>query len=154
MRRVTTYGEKVRQFREEKSWTQEELTERAGLQSVRTVQRVEKNETQSPETLRAIAAAFNVDVDALRTERAVPESRLIGTWLVSNNREFPEVEEAHQWQMSYRSVLAPLEDEGREKVDHLLDDAQRIVGRSSHMGDPIFYSYRFEDRRRYSTPAR
>jgi len=122
MRRVTTYGKKVRQLRDAKPWTQEELTAIAGLQSVRTVQRVEKNETQSPETLRAIAAAFDVDVDALRTETAVPESRLIGAWLVTNNRDFLEAEEAHHWQMSCRSVLAPLEDEEREQVDHLLND--------------------------------
>jgi transcriptional regulator with XRE-family HTH domain len=122
MKRLTTYGEKVRQFREEKAWTQEELTEIAGLQSVRTVQRVEKNQTQSPETLRAIASAFDKDVDALRTTLALPESRLIGTWLVTNNREFLNAEESHHWQMSYRSVLAPLDEEEREQVDQLVKE--------------------------------
>jgi transcriptional regulator with XRE-family HTH domain len=122
MRRVITYGERVRELREEKAWTQEHLTDIAGLQSVRTVQRVEKNETQSAETLRAIAAAFDVDVNTLRRERAIPESRLIGTWLVTHNREFLQVEEAHHWQMSYRNVLAPLDDQESQVVDHLLND--------------------------------
>jgi transcriptional regulator with XRE-family HTH domain len=72
MKKVVSYGERIRELREKKAWTQEDLTEFAGLESVRTVQRVEKNQTRSPETLRAIAGAFNVDVNAMRIERAVP----------------------------------------------------------------------------------
>jgi len=122
MKRIITFGERIRELREERAWTQEDLTAAAGIESVRTVQRVEKNQTRSPETLRAIAGAFNVDVNALRIERAIPESRLIGTWLVTTNREYLKAEEAHHWQMSYRSVLAPLEDEDSQVVDRLLND--------------------------------
>jgi transcriptional regulator with XRE-family HTH domain len=42
MRRVITYGERVRELREEKASTQEQLTDVAGLQSVRSVQSVER----------------------------------------------------------------------------------------------------------------
>lgn len=122
MKRIVTYGERIRALREEKAWTQEHLTAAAGIESVRTVQRVEKNETRSPETLRAIAAAFDVDVDNLRTERAIPESRLIGTWLVTTNRELLQAEEAHHWQMSYRGVVAPLTEEGHQQTEQLLNE--------------------------------
>lgn len=122
MKRIVTYGERVREFREQKAWTQEDLTAAAGIESVRTVQRVEKNETRSPETLRAIAAAFDVGVDNLRTEKAIPESRLIGTWLITNNQEYLKADEAYHWQMSYRSVVAPLTEDGQQQVDQLLKD--------------------------------
>ncbi len=122
MKRIVTYGERIRALREEKAWTQEDLTAAAGIESVRTVQRVEKNETRRPETLRAIAAAFDVDVNNLLTERAIPESRLIGTWLVTSNREFLQAEEANHWQMSSRSVVAPLTEEGLQQVDQLLTE--------------------------------
>lgn len=120
MRKEITYGSRIRELRVQRAWTQEQLTEVAGLQSVRTVQRVEKNETQGAETLQAIAAAFDTDVGALRTIRAIPESRLIGTWSVANNRQFVTVEEMHHWQMCYRSVLAPLSEEEHEQTEELL----------------------------------
>jgi len=122
MKRIVTYGERIRELREEKAWTQEDLTTAAGIESVRTVQRVEKNQTRNPETLRAIASAFDVGVDALRLERAIPESRLIGTWLVTTNREFLKMEESHNWCMSYRSVVAPLTEEVHQQVDQLLNE--------------------------------
>jgi transcriptional regulator with XRE-family HTH domain len=78
------YGKKVRQQREERAWTQEQLAATADI-DVRTVQRVEKDQTKkNPETIQAIAGALNVDVESLRTTRLIPETRLTGTWLVTN----------------------------------------------------------------------
>ena len=122
MRRVITYGGESSRTEGREGVDAGAFDRYCRAQSVRTVQRVEKNETQSAETLRAIAAAFDVDVNTLRRERAIPESRLIGTWLVTHNREFLQVEEAHHWQMSYRNVLAPLDDQESQVVDHLLND--------------------------------
>ena len=65
MKREVTFGRKVRELREERAWTQEHLAEVAGIESVRTVQRVERSETQGAETLKAIAAAFDVTVQDL-----------------------------------------------------------------------------------------
>ncbi len=121
MKKEVTFGRKIRQLREERAWTQEHLAEVAGIESVRTVQRVEGCETQGAETLRAIAAAFDVTVQDLQTVRAIPESQRIGAWLVSDYRRFVDFEQAHHWNMSYRSVVAPLSEEDRQSVDDLLE---------------------------------
>jgi transcriptional regulator with XRE-family HTH domain len=55
------YGRKIRQQREARAWTQEHLAALAGVET-RTIQRAERDQTKSPETLNAIGAAFNLDV--------------------------------------------------------------------------------------------
>jgi hypothetical protein len=61
-----------------------------------------------------------VGLDAIRTKWRVAESRLLRTWLVTSYNEFVRVQEAHPWQMSYRSVIAPLTDEGQTQADELV----------------------------------
>ncbi len=61
-----TTGDRIRALRSTKAWSQEELALAADV-GVRTVQRVESGETPSPETLKALAAALDVDVAALKT---------------------------------------------------------------------------------------
>ena len=80
MRKEYRYGKKVRQLREERGWTQEHLAAVAGIESVRTVQRVEKGETKNLETLQAIANGFDVELAALRDTWRIAESRLVRTW--------------------------------------------------------------------------
>jgi transcriptional regulator with XRE-family HTH domain len=63
---------KLRQLREERSWSQERLADAAGL-SLRTVQRVEREGNASAETRLALAGAFGVDVGVL-SETLVPSS--------------------------------------------------------------------------------
>lgn len=57
-------AQKIKRWREERCWSQEHLAEMAGT-SARTVQRIERGDQASHETLMALAAAFNVDVVAL-----------------------------------------------------------------------------------------
>lgn len=58
-------GEKISQIRKEKAWSQEDLAERSGL-SVRTIQRIEKNESKPrPFTVQTLASALEVDVTTL-----------------------------------------------------------------------------------------
>lgn len=57
---------RIRLERQKRSWTQEQLAERAKL-STRTVQRIECGAEASPETLRLIADAFGLPADQLRT---------------------------------------------------------------------------------------
>lgn len=66
--------EKLKRWREERHWSQEHLAELAGI-GHRTVQRVERGETASRETMKALAVAFGVDVMALTvdTETAARE---------------------------------------------------------------------------------
>lgn len=59
-------SDRLRALRGAKAWTQEELAEAAGV-GVRTVQRAEHGHIPSPETLKALAAALDVDVAALVT---------------------------------------------------------------------------------------
>lgn len=113
------YGKKIQQLRDDRAWTQEQLAAIAGVET-RTIQRVEKDQTKNQETLLAIAAAFDVGLNAIRTKWRVAESRLLRTWLVTSYNEFVRVQEAHPWQMSYRSVIAPLTEEGQTQADELV----------------------------------
>jgi transcriptional regulator with XRE-family HTH domain len=58
---------KIKRWREERHWSQEHLAELAGV-GVRTVQRIETDEKASGDSLKALAAAFNVDVMALTVD--------------------------------------------------------------------------------------
>jgi transcriptional regulator with XRE-family HTH domain len=55
----------VRKLRLQRGWTQDQLAEFAGL-SVRSVQRVERGAEPSLETLKSLAAVFEVDVATLK----------------------------------------------------------------------------------------
>lgn len=57
----------VRKLRLEKGWSQEQLAEFSGL-SVRTIQRVERGQKPSLETLKSLAAVFEIDVSDLAME--------------------------------------------------------------------------------------
>ena len=48
-----------------KGWTQEQLAIVSGV-SVRTIQRIERGETASIDSLKALAAAFNIDFQILK----------------------------------------------------------------------------------------
>src|SRR5438128_1914395 len=115
MRKEFRYGKKIRQLREERSWTQEQLAELASVE-VRTVQRVEKNVTRNAETLQAIAGAFDVNLDSVRTTLLIPESKVLRTLLVTTYEEFVAAEEAHRHQAFARTTLAPLSEEKRKEV--------------------------------------
>ena len=54
----------VRKLRLQRGWTQEDLARFAGL-SVRSVQRVERGQQSSLETMKALAAVFETDVATL-----------------------------------------------------------------------------------------
>ncbi|MCC8630270.1 helix-turn-helix domain-containing protein [Xanthomonas vesicatoria] len=65
-------GACIRQFRELRHWSQEQLAEISGL-SVRTVQRVEQGDSASFDTRRALARAFDLnDIDALNKPFSLP----------------------------------------------------------------------------------
>jgi transcriptional regulator with XRE-family HTH domain len=57
----------VRTLRDMKHWTQQHLAETAGI-LLRTVQRVEKGDGASLETLGALCNAFDVSIDVLQTD--------------------------------------------------------------------------------------
>jgi transcriptional regulator with XRE-family HTH domain len=65
----------VRMLRELKHWTQQHLADTAGI-LLRTVQRVEKGEGASVETLGALANAFDVTIDILQADFAAIAEQL------------------------------------------------------------------------------
>jgi transcriptional regulator with XRE-family HTH domain len=69
----------IKAERERRAWSQEHLATAAGL-SLRTVQRVETAGSASPETVRALAAVFGVDLAALRMPAAQPAQTAAFRW--------------------------------------------------------------------------
>lgn len=55
----------IRELRQQRGWSQEELAEASGL-SVRTIQRVENGESPSAETLKSLAAVFELPLADLK----------------------------------------------------------------------------------------
>jgi transcriptional regulator with XRE-family HTH domain len=57
----------IRKLRLQKGWSQEQLAEVSGL-SVRTIQRIERGQTPGLETVKSLAAVFDVELSALQQE--------------------------------------------------------------------------------------
>ncbi|MDN3637722.1 2TM domain-containing protein [Simiduia curdlanivorans] len=57
----------IRKLRLQKGWSQEQLAELSGL-SVRTIQRIERGQSAGLETLKSLAAVFNVELSTLQPE--------------------------------------------------------------------------------------
>ena len=64
----------VRKLRLQRGWTQDQLAEFAGI-SVRSVQRIERGADASLETLKAMAAVFEVDLATLQNGADPMETR-------------------------------------------------------------------------------
>jgi transcriptional regulator with XRE-family HTH domain len=57
----------VQKLRVQRGWSQEQLAELSGL-NVRTIQRIERGQTPSVESLKAIASVFEIHFDSLREQ--------------------------------------------------------------------------------------
>ena len=55
----------VNKLRLQRGWSQEQLAELSGL-SVRTIQRIERGQPTSPESLKCLASVFEIDFTELR----------------------------------------------------------------------------------------
>jgi transcriptional regulator with XRE-family HTH domain len=72
----TADAQKIKRWREERHWSQEHLADLAGI-GLRTLQRIETGEAASQESLKALAAAYNVDVMALAVDQQVEAARIV-----------------------------------------------------------------------------
>ena len=63
-------GDRLKGFREQRSWSQAHLAEAAGV-NIRTVQRIESGEPCSYETTLALAAALDIEVSRLQPDQRV-----------------------------------------------------------------------------------
>lgn len=66
----------VRKLRLQRAWSQEHLAEASGL-NVRTIQRIERGQKAGLESLNALAAAFDVDVETLRMDTTMNDTASI-----------------------------------------------------------------------------
>lgn len=63
----------IRKMRLEKGWSQEELAHMTGL-SVRTIQRIERGHKPGLESLKSIAAVFEVDINSLQADEIMKDT--------------------------------------------------------------------------------
>src|SRR5436190_20229899 len=63
----------IQKLRLKRGWSQQQLADASGL-SVRTIQRIENGQAPSIETLKSLAAVFEVDFSSLNPEEAVNPS--------------------------------------------------------------------------------
>lgn len=75
-------AKQIKELRKEKSWSQALLAKASSL-SLRTIQRIETNGKAAPETLLAVAGAFDIDVEKLTdkvivTEEAIQSESFLG----------------------------------------------------------------------------
>ncbi|MBT3307932.1 MAG: Pr2TM family membrane protein [Gammaproteobacteria bacterium] len=68
----------VRKLRLQRGWSQEQLATFSGL-SIRTIQRIERGQKASLETLNALAAVFEIDVSQLQGEEVMENSIELST---------------------------------------------------------------------------
>lgn len=65
----------IRKLRLQKGWSQDQLARFSGL-NIRTVQRIERGQQASMESLKSLAAVFEIDVSDLTTEQAMETSTI------------------------------------------------------------------------------
>jgi transcriptional regulator with XRE-family HTH domain len=68
----------IKKLRTSKGWTQEQLAQFSGL-SVRTIQRIERGHTAGLESLKCIAAVFDVEVSKLQYTNDTGDELFLGT---------------------------------------------------------------------------
>ncbi|MDO4706438.1 MAG: helix-turn-helix domain-containing protein [Comamonadaceae bacterium] len=68
----------IQKLRLQRGWSQQQLAELSGL-STRTIQRLENGHTASMESLKALAAVFEVDFHSLKGETAMPAAAPFAT---------------------------------------------------------------------------
>lgn len=66
-KKIPVDGPKIRKLREARCWTQEDLADACGI-SLRTIQRIENGAASSPQSIKALAETFAVEVGVLKAD--------------------------------------------------------------------------------------
>ena len=66
---------RIQKLRLKRGWSQQQLADASGL-SARTIQRIEAGQTPSIETLKSLAAVFEVDFSSLQPENTMAHTEL------------------------------------------------------------------------------
>ena len=63
----------IQKLRLQHGWSQQQLADLSGI-SIRTIQRIERGQTASTETLKSLAAVFEIDFSSLQVESVMNNS--------------------------------------------------------------------------------
>jgi transcriptional regulator with XRE-family HTH domain len=165
MKTESRFGKKIREFRIDRGWSQEQLAEIAGI-ATRTVQRVEKDQTRDGETLQAIAAVFDVTVKDLRTNYWVAESHPPKSLMIESAEDFrTAIQRAYHFH-TYRSLVEPrpgsearirelvetvfadlwaMEPDERELITSYIDSIREPLAELKNMGMTFFSVQQMRD---------
>ncbi|SDG80733.1 Transcriptional regulator, contains XRE-family HTH domain [Vibrio xiamenensis] len=94
----------IRKLRLERGWSQDQLATLSGL-SVRTIQRIERGATPGLESLNALAAVFEVDIEQLK------HGESSSSWSLEEQQVYEQVKEIkgfYSHLISYVAVIAML----------------------------------------------
>lgn len=124
MKTEIRYGKRIKELREAKGWTQEQLEGLSGI-TVRTIQRVEGDQTKAPETLAAIGSAFDLTVGELGQRYRVTESRPPTAILIETAADFGvAMQRAHHDYVFQR--LTTTTDEVEDLINFITEDLPYI----------------------------
>lgn len=76
----------VKKLRLQRGWSQEHLSQCSGL-SVRTIQRIERGQKAGLESLKSLAAVFDVDIDTLKQEKETVQHKDIDEVKVTDDEK-------------------------------------------------------------------
>ena len=130
------YGSKVKEMRTLRGWTQEHLAQVAGI-ATRTVQRIEKDDSNGAEGLMAVAQALDTTVEYLRTAYWVAERKPLQAMNIDEPEDFVEaIQRAHH---SYTyMLLAPLQPDFAKEVNEVLSELFADIWAVSPDDEPDF----------------
>lgn len=120
MKTEIRYGKRVEEERLKKGWTQEHLAEVADV-TVRTVARIEKDEAHGLESLMAIAAAFEMELDKLAQIFRIAEAKPLRSLTIRRAEDLQiAFNRAHHAGL-YRPMLLPMRADLQERAEELLE---------------------------------
>jgi transcriptional regulator with XRE-family HTH domain len=130
MKTEIRYGKRVKEERLKKGWTQEHLAEVADV-TVRTVARIEKDEAHGLESLMAIAAAFEMELDKLAQVFRIAEAKPLRSLTIRRAEDLQiAFNRAHHAGL-YRPMLLPMRADLQERAEELLET---IFSDLQHLG--------------------
>ncbi|HIF9495391.1 TPA: helix-turn-helix domain-containing protein, partial [Photobacterium damselae] len=97
----------IRKLRLQRGWSQEQLSQLSGV-SVRTIQRIEKGHNAGLESLKSLAAVFEVNVEHLQKEPEMNSDSLLTLEEKQVLAQVQEIKSFYQNLLSYVCVIAML----------------------------------------------
>ncbi|PKF56325.1 helix-turn-helix domain-containing protein [Alteromonadales bacterium alter-6D02] len=97
----------VRKLRIQRAWSQEQLAEFSGL-SVRTIQRIERGKTAGLESLKSLAAVFEVNIQDLQQETVMDQDTVLSNEEIQAIEHVKDIKDFYSHLINYGLVLGVL----------------------------------------------